>query len=174
MTTRFFGKIHLYFKNLSIDYLEVFKEVRQNARKRPLKASFYGASTLFVLNLFRANEGLRSYTSEVISACNRLGSVTENSRNPLSNEFIQQIGELNCHGVLRQIDLGFSTLIYKADANPDLALFRYHCSHLQPSFIEILTDRVVDLGLLGHWINLELKMKDYDINEEEYKDMFDR
>lgn len=173
MTTRL-GRIQLYFKNIYIDYFEVFKDVRQSARKRPIKASIYGASTLFVLNMFRTNEGLRSYTSEVISACNRLGGVTENCRNPLSNEFIQQIGELNCHGLLRQIDLGFSTLIYKADANPELALYRYNCSHLKPSFIELLKERIVDMGVLGYWLNLELKMKDYDINEEEYENMPER
>jgi hypothetical protein len=173
MATRL-GKIHLYFKNIYIDYFEVFKEVRQNAHRRPLVASLYGASTLFVLNLFRVNEGLKSYTSEVISACNRIGAVTESSRNPLSNQFVQQVGELNCHGLLRQIDLGFSTLIYKADADPELALFRYNCTHLKPSFIELLTERIVDLGVLGHWLNLELKMQDYDINEEEYKDMPDK
>jgi hypothetical protein len=169
-----FERINLYFKNIYLDYFEVFKDIKQSARKRPLRASLYGVSTIFVINLFRANEGLRSYTSEVVSACNRLGAVTENCRNPLSNQFIQQIGELNCHGLLRQIDLGFSTLIYRADSNPELALFRYNCPHLKPSFSELITERLVDLGILGYWLNLGLKMKDYDVNEDEYKGMLNK
>lgn len=167
------NRVNLYFKNIYLDYYEVFKEVQKGARKRPLKASFYGASALFVLNLFRTNEGLRSYHSEVISACNRIGAVTEGSRNPTSFKFVQDIGELNGHGLLRQVDLGFSTLIYKADSRPDVALFRYNCSYLNPSIKEFVQERLVDLGFLGHWLMLEVKMKDYDINESEFQDLGD-
>lgn len=172
--TKFLGRTRIYFKNLYLDYFEVFKEVQQDAKKRPLRASLYGASTLFVLNLFRGNEDLRSYTNEVISACNRLGSVTESCRNPKSNKFINQLGELYCYGLLRQIDLGFSTLIYKADANPEVALFRHNCSYLRPSMREFLTERIVDWGFLGYWLNLELQMHDYDINEQEYAGLPDK
>lgn len=161
-------KMRLYFKNIYLDYFEVFKEVKQGAKKRPLKASMYGTSTLFALNMFRVNEGLNSYKSEVISACNRVGSVTERCRNPRSDQYVQQIGELNSHELLRHVDLGFSTLIYRTDTNPETALYRYNCSHLRPSLKEFITDRVVDLGFLGHWLNLELNMRDYDINEQEY------
>lgn len=165
------NKLKLFVKNIYLDYYEVFKEVQQGARKRPLRASLYGASTLFVLNLFRTNEGLRSYRSEVVSACNRIGSVTENSRNPQSYKFVKTIGELNCHGLLRQVDLGFSTIIYKSNANPENALFRYNCSYLNPSIKEFFQDRIVDLGLLGHWLMLEVNMRDYDINEQEYQNL---
>lgn len=163
------NKLRVYFKNLYIDYAEVFKEARQNARRRPIRASLYGGATIFVLNLFRTNEGLKSYTSEVVSACNRLGSVTEDCRNPKSSKFVEQIGELNCHGLLRQVDLGFSTLVYRSDTNSDTALYRYNCSYLSPSIKEFFQERIVDLSLLGHWLFLELNMKDYDINEDQYQ-----
>lgn len=160
-----------YFRNIYLDYYEVFKEIQKNAKSRPLKATIYGMSTLFVLNLFRTNEGLRSYNSEVISACNRIGSVSENSRNPNSYKFIQQVGKLNGHNQLRQIDLGFSTLVYKTECNPEVALFRYNCKHLQPSIKEFFQDRLIDFSLLGRWLLLEFNMKDYDINEEEYSNL---
>lgn len=162
------NRLNLFFRNIYLDYYEVFKEVQRGAQAKPLKALSYGASTLFVLNLFRTNEGLRSYSSEVVSACNRVASVSENSRNPESFAFVQNIGEWNCHGLLRQIDLGFSTIIYRADSNPEVALFRYQCSYLKPSLKEFLQERLVDLGFLGHWLLLEIKMQNYDINEEEY------
>lgn len=165
------SKLSLYFKNLYLDYYEVFREVRKGARDRPLKATFYGVSTLFVLNSFRTNEGLRSYHSEVTCACNRIANLTENSRNPESLKFVSNVGELKCHGLLRQIDLGFSTIIYRSDSNPETALYRYNCSHLRPSFKEFVQERLVDLGFFGHWLLLELKMKDYDINENEYKNL---
>lgn len=162
-------KINSYFKNIYIDYYEVFKDVKRSAKSRPLKATIYGTSTLFVLNLFRTNEGLRSYHSEVISACNKIGSLTENSRNPISYKFIQEIGELNGTGLLRQVDLGFSTLIYRTDCNSNVALYRYNCPYLNPSIKEFINERLVDLGVLGHWLVLETKMLDYDINDKEYE-----
>lgn len=165
------NRINLYFKNLYLDYSEVFREIHKGARRRPLKASLYGASTLIVLNLFRTNEGLRSYSNEVVSACDRLGAVTDSCRNPISRKFVQDIGELHCHGLLRQVDLGFSTLIYKVDTNPDVALYKYNCKYMRPSIKEFITERLVDFGIQGHWLMLELKMHDYDINETEYDNL---
>ena len=170
---RVINSVKLYFKNVYADYSEVFKELHRDAKRRPLKASFYGASIVFVLNLFRTNEGLKSYASEVVSACNRLGAVSEGMRNPISNGYVQIIGELNGHRQLRQVDLGFSTLIYKTDSNPDVRLYRYTCKHLNPSLKEFFTEKLVDLGILGHWIKLETMMRNYDINEDEYKDLPD-
>lgn len=152
-----------------LDYYEVLKDIQRSAKARPLRATLYGISTLIVLNLFRTNEGLGSYNGEVISACNRVGAVTESSRNPESAKFVQNIGELNCFGLLRQIDLGFSTVIYKADSSPQLALFRYNCPYLKPTIKEFLLNRIVDFGISGHWLMLESKMRDYDVNDEEYQ-----
>lgn len=169
MMTSFINRSKLYFKNIWLDYYEVFKDTHKNARARPLRASAYGLATVFVLNLFRSNEDIRSFNAEVISACDRLGAVVESSRNPISNNFVQDIAELNCHGLLRQIDLGFSTLIYTVDSSPDLAIYKSHCSYLKPTLKEHILEHLVDLGFLGHWVRLEMNMKDYDINNEEYE-----
>lgn len=165
------NKFNLFIKNIYLDYYEVFREIGRSAQKRPLKATFYGSATLFTLNLFRTNEDIRSYNSEIISACNRIGAVSENSRNPRSYSFVQQIGELNGHRQLRQIDLGFSTLIYKAETNTETASYKYNCSYLRPRIQEFICNRLVDLGFLGHWLLLETNMRDYDINESQYEDL---
>jgi len=158
-----------FLRQLFLDYYDVFKDVQKSAKSRPFKATLYGVSVVFVLNLFRTNEGLRSYNADVVSACNRIGAVTENLRNPFSNSYVQTLGELNGHRQLRQIDLGFSTIIYKTESNPEVALFRYNCKYLNPTILEFFTEKIVDLGVLGHWLVLESKMRDYDVNEEEYK-----
>lgn len=155
-------------KNIYLDYYEVFKDVQKSVKAKPVRASLYGTSILLVLNLFRTNQDLRSYNGEIISACNRVGAVIEKSRNPVSNEFVQKVGELNCQGLLRQVDLGFSTLVYRDECRPELALFRYNCSYLKPSILEYLKERIVDFSLLGRWLILEQKMRDYDINDTEY------
>lgn len=166
-----FNRLNLFLKNLYLDYYEVFKDLRRAAKNKPLRASLYGATTLSVLNLFRTNEGLRSYNSEVVSACSRMASVTKSQRNPISLEFVRNVGELNCHDQLRQVDLGFSTLIYKSDSNSDVALYRYNCPYLRPTIKQFFTERLVDFGVLGRWIRLELKMQDYDINPSEYENL---
>lgn len=156
-------QLNRYIKNIWLDYYEVFKDIRKGVRARPLKATTYGLTSLFILNMFRTNEDLRSYRADITSACNRIGSVVDKSRNPISDKFVQNIGELNCNGLLREMDLGFSTLIYRDDKSCDLALYRYNCPYIKLR----LRDRFVDLGILGHWLVLEHKMTDYDINESE-------
>lgn len=157
--------VSLYFKNLYLDYYEVFVDIHKSARKRPFKTSFVVLNAGFALNLFRSNEGLRSYKADIVSACNRLGALVESSRNPESYEFVQRLGELNCEKRLRQIDLGFSTLIYEADTSEDVALYKHNCKYLRPTIKEFVMERIIDWGILGHWLLLERKMKDYDINE---------
>lgn len=165
------NNIKTYFKNLYLDYYDVFKDVHKSAKKRPLRATLYGSSIIFVLNLFRTNEGLASHAGEVVSACNRLGSMVENLRNPISNKYVQTIGELNGHRQLRQIDLGFSTIIYSTGSNPETALYKYNCKYLKPTIEEFFKDRLVDIGFMGHWLFLEYNMRNYDINEEVYKEL---
>lgn len=157
--------ITTYVKNLYLDYYEVLKDVHKSVKKRPLKASLVVAGSAFGFNLFTANEGLRSYNAEIIDACNKVGALVENSRNPESYEFVQKVGELSCEGKLRGLDLGFSTLIYQSNCDTDSALYKYNCKYTRPSLKEFATERIIDWGVLGHWFLLSYKMKDYDINE---------
>lgn len=157
--------ISLYIKNLYLDYYEVFKDVHKSAKRQPLKAGFIALGTAFGFNLFISNEGLRSYNAEIIEACNKVGALVDNSRNPKSYEFVQKLGELKCERRLKGVDLGFSTLIYWSDSDSSTALYKHNCKYTRPSIKEFVTERIIDWGVLGHWFLLEYKMRDYDINE---------
>lgn len=157
--------ISSYLRTLYLDYYEVFRDIHKSAKRRPLKTCIGVVGVGFVLNLFRSNEGIRSYSAEIISASNKMSALVESSRNPESYGFVQKLAELNCQRRLRQIDLGFSTLIYEADISDDLALYKHNCKYLRPTLKEFVTERIIDWGILGHWLQLERKMKDYDINE---------
>lgn len=157
--------------NIYLDYRRVFLEdIVSSVRENPKRSTLYGGCFSCIIYGIYANEDLKSYTADIITACNRLGAVVEHSRNPNSDKFVQCVGELNCHKLLRQINLGFMTLIWQADHNPEVALFR--CTYFRPSILEIVQNRMVDLGILGHWLALESKMKDYDINEDEYSSQY--
>lgn len=167
--SRLFNPVKLFVRNVYLDYKEVFIDIKQKAQQRPWKASAYGASILFMINLFRTNENLKSYQDEVVSATNKLIAVADGSRNRKSNQYIRQVCRLNCEGVLREIDLGFSTIIYKSNASSELGLYRATCKYLEPTLEEFFKERIVDLSILGHWLILELKMTDYDINDDEWQ-----
>ena len=160
--------IKKYFVNLFCEYRDVFKDIHKNALEKPYKASAYGLATLFVCNMFRTNEDLRSYKDELVRASTKIFSLSEQTRNKSSHAYIEKIGQMNVEDTLRQIDLGLATIIYRSDYGSNLGLFRATCKQLQPSVYEIFKDRMVDVGILGQWLLLETKMKDYDINDEEW------
>lgn len=163
------NKIKLYFNNIYLDYKTVFVELQQSARDRPLKASLYGSTILFVINLLRTNEDLRSYEEEIVNAATKLVSVADESRNIVSQEFVDQLTQSRCNGTLRQLDLSLFTLVYSSDFNRDLAIYKAVCPYMKPTLTEFFKERIVDFGILGHWLLLERKMIDYDVNEDEWK-----
>lgn len=166
MASAVINKLNLFFKNIYIDYYEVFKEVQKGARARPLKASVYGGLIGFTISLFALNEDIKSFTSDIVSASNRLALVEASSKNPKSLAHITHLRDLEGHGLLRQVDLGFATLIYKASCHQDSRLYKCNCDYLRPTIKEFATKKFVDLGIMGHWLQLENSMYNYDINEE--------
>lgn len=176
MTTLSFGasirsKFTTFVKNIYTDYYEVLKEVKLDAQKRPAKALVRGSCILYYLNLFRTNEDFKSYSNQVIDAATRISTVSEQSRNPVSSKYISEVTELNSLGHIREINLGFATIIYRHEGNNQLALYRYTCPHLRPSVKEFFSHHIVDVGLAGRWLVLNQKMQNYDINDDDFADM---
>lgn len=76
--------------------------------------------------------------------------------------------KLRNEGRLRHLSVGVFTLVYRSDFDPDAMLYEAQCSSLSVPWRE-LPQRVLDVGFLGRWWILDSKMKDYDVNEEEFK-----
>ena len=86
-------------------------------------------------------------------------------RNRTSEQFIDHIRNLESEGRLGHLSLGLCSVVFSRHINPELC--EYGAVYLGPRWAEYL-DRVVDVGLVGRWWNMEQAMEDYDINEDEW------
>ncbi|NXD89104.1 TIM29 translocase, partial [Halcyon senegalensis] len=58
-------------------------------------------------------------------------------------------------------------VVYEAPHAADAALYPARCRHLRPRWRE-LPGRVLDVGFCGRWWVLGARLRDCDVNEEEF------
>ena len=104
----------------------------------------------------------------MVTARNDLLVVGDNIRNPSSAEFVSFLNQCQGEKTLRRLDLGVISLLLRMDLNPDCAVYINQCDFLKPTYVEQLTERLVDIGIAGRWRILDRKMVDYDVNPDEW------
>ncbi|KAK6274318.1 hypothetical protein J4Q44_G00392810 [Coregonus suidteri] len=162
------SKLGVWFSGMSRDYKEACREIVVGAWERPIKASLYlgllgGAGACIYTNPDDA-----SFETTVLDMANQLGLLTPWIRSGTSDGHVQKLAKLRNEGRLRHLSLGMVSLTYFADYNPDASLYEAQCSKLSVPWRELHT-RVLDVGFAGRWWILDHKMKDYDVNDEEFK-----
>ncbi|NXQ89123.1 TIM29 translocase, partial [Nyctibius grandis] len=60
-----------------------------------------------------------------------------------------------------------AAVVYEAPHPAEAALYRARCRHLEPRWREV-PGRVLDVGFWGWWWVLGLRLRDCDVNEEEF------
>ncbi|NWH82949.1 TIM29 translocase, partial [Piaya cayana] len=60
-----------------------------------------------------------------------------------------------------------AAVVYEAPHAADAALYAAQCRHLRPRWRD-LPSRVLDVGFLGRWWVLAARLRDCDVNEEEF------
>uniref|UniRef100_A0A3Q4GNA1 Translocase of inner mitochondrial membrane 29 n=1 Tax=Neolamprologus brichardi TaxID=32507 RepID=A0A3Q4GNA1_NEOBR len=104
-------------------------------------------------------------TTDVLT---ELGLLSPWIRSGISDVHVQSLVKLRNEGRLRHASLGLLSVVYYADYDPDAMLYEAQCSNLSVPWREI-PQRVLDIGFAGNWWILDSKMKDYDVNEDEFK-----
>uniref|UniRef100_K7F9N3 Translocase of inner mitochondrial membrane 29 n=1 Tax=Pelodiscus sinensis TaxID=13735 RepID=K7F9N3_PELSI len=158
----------LWCRSLLHDYADACRDVALGARERPGKAGLYlsllaGAT---VCSLKVPCEP--SFEASLLEAAGTLLLLSPWVRNGGAEGHVQRLMKLRNQGQLRYQSLVFFSLVYQAPFDAEAALYQAHCKHLQPRWTEF-PGRILDVGFLGRWWVLSLKMKDPDINEEEFK-----
>lgn len=85
------------------------------------------------------------------------------SQNPKSSEYLKMLVRSQNNDTLRVTSLGFFSIMWLDDNAADLSTYGAKCDYLQPEF-ENFHERIIDIGWLDNWWNLEKNLKDYDIN----------
>ncbi|XP_046966448.1 mitochondrial import inner membrane translocase subunit Tim29 [Vanessa cardui] len=152
-----------YWKNLVIDYRQMFQDLRTDIQEDPRKALLWttGIATLYALAENNPSEidfkdNLRRITNNVIL-------VSEDCRNPKAVEHIHYIQRCYNEDVIHYGTLGIVSFMYTSELNDSCDLYKAHCSYLKPSYFSIFS-RIVDVGFMGKWWNTYIKTTNYDVN----------
>ncbi|XP_059414291.1 mitochondrial import inner membrane translocase subunit Tim29-like [Carassius carassius] len=158
----------VWCRSLLSDYKEACREAVLGARERPLKASLYLGLLGGVYACHYTNPDDASFESSLRETSNRLALLSPWIRNGTSDGHIQTLVKLRNEGRLRYASLGIASLTYYTDYDSESSLYEARCSAISVPWAE-LPKRVLDVGFTGRWWVLDHKMKDFDINEEEFK-----
>lgn len=162
------GRAGVWFRSLLTDYKEACREAVVGARDRPLKASVYLGVLGGMYACCYTNPDDSSFETSLLETSNRLALLSPWIRSGTSDGHIQTLVKLRNEGRLRYASLGIASLTYYADYDAESSLYEAQCSAISVPWSE-LHKRVLDVGFVGRWWVLDHKMKDFDINEEEFK-----
>lgn len=155
-------------RSLVSDYKEASREIFVGAYERPFKASLYVALLGGAYTCYYTNPDNTSFQSRILETSNQLALLSPWIRSGTSDGHVQSLAKLRNEGCLRYVSLGFVSLAYEADYDPESSLYEARCSALSVPWAQ-LHERVLDVGFAGRWWVMENKMENYDINEEEFK-----
>ncbi|XP_017580491.2 mitochondrial import inner membrane translocase subunit Tim29 [Pygocentrus nattereri] len=162
------SRVGTWCHSLLGDYKEACREVFVGARERPVKATVYAALVGGMYACYRTNPDDTSFQTDLLETSNKLALLSPWIRSGTSDGHVQNLVKLRNQGRLRHLSLGLASLTYVVDFDHECSLYEAQCSALSVPWAE-LAKRVLDVGFAGRWWVLDHKMKDYDINEEEFK-----
>ncbi|KAK7174676.1 hypothetical protein R3I93_001778 [Phoxinus phoxinus] len=158
----------LWCRSLLSDYKEACREAVLGAREQPLKSSVYLGLLGGMYACYYTNPDDDSFETSLLETSNRLALLSPWTRSGTSDGHVQALMKLRNEGKLRYASLGIASLTYHTDYNSESSLYEAQCSAISVPWTE-LPKRVLDVGFVGRWWVLDHKMKDFDINEEEFK-----
>lgn len=162
------SKAVLWGRGLVSDYKEACREIVVGSWERPVKASVYATLLGGSWACFYTKPDHSSFEATLLECSNMLGLLSPWIRNGTSNGHVQSLVKLHNEGRLHHTSLGVLSLVYHSDYDSDTTLYEAQCSNLSTPWRE-LPQRILDVGFVGRWWVLDSKMKDYDVNEDEFK-----
>lgn len=158
----------LYWKNLYIDYKDVTIDVIKTCKEQPLRASVYTSLLGSSYYLCKHNPDEASFRERLLQDAIKVLQVGEPIRNPISENHLKWLEKCYNEGIIRYINLGIISFIWLDNYEEGCSLYKAVCPYLKPRYVT-LYQRVIDVGILDKWWVLDNKMKDYDINEDEFR-----
>lgn len=158
----------VWCRSLASDYKEACREMVVGAWERPVKASVYASLLGGAWVCFHTKPDQSSFEAALLDRSSQLGLLSPWIRNATCDGHVQSLVKLRNEGRLHHISLGLLSLVYCSDYDPDVKLYESQCSYLSVPWRE-LPQRMLDVGFIGRWWILDSKMKDYDVNDDEFK-----
>ncbi|XP_075433595.1 mitochondrial import inner membrane translocase subunit Tim29 isoform X1 [Ascaphus truei] len=154
-------------KSLLHDYAEACKDIAVGAKERPGKAALY-LSVITGAVLCGSNAPSDdSFHCSMLDAAGTLLLLSPWTRNGKSDRHTQRLIDLDNQGRLHHANLVFLSVMYESPHDPACDVYHARCPHLEPRWVDF-PGRVLDVGFLGRWWVLRSRMKDFDVNDEEF------
>ncbi|XP_004378388.2 mitochondrial import inner membrane translocase subunit Tim29 [Trichechus manatus latirostris] len=161
------ARLGTWSRALLRDYAEACGDAAAAARARPVRAAVYvgllgGAAACCALAPSEA-----AFEEALLDASGTFLLLAPATRNRDSEACLQRLLWLRGRGRLRHRNLGFCSLVYEAPFDAQASLYQARCRYLQPRWADF-PGRILDVGFMGRWWVLEARMRDCDINDEEF------
>ncbi|KAM6218302.1 mitochondrial import inner membrane translocase subunit Tim29 [Rhynchocyon petersi] len=161
------ARLATWSRALLRDYAEACGDAAAAARARPVRAAVYvgllgGAAACCALAPSET-----AFEEALLDASGTLLLLAPATRNRHSEAHLQRLLWLRGRGRLRHQNLGLCSLVYEAPFDAQTSLYQARCSYLQPRWVDF-PGRVLDVGFVGRWWVLGARMRDYDINDDEF------
>lgn len=113
------------------------------------------------------NPAARTYYEAMVKAADDAILVSEANLNPATDNRLCLIRQSYNEGTVCCLSLGLFSLIWLANYHQDCGIYPSQCKYLQPGIINF-HKRIIDVGFLGQWWNIQWYMKDFDVNPNEF------
>jgi hypothetical protein len=161
-------KFFNYWKNVGFDYKEATNDVINGCKNRPLKATFYASIGFSMWYLNRTNPNEHHFNDTLIRVNHELTLVPDSNRNRVSQDHFDKVVKCQNSDTLRFTNLGIATLVWQDNYSSKAGLYTAQCEYLQPTFKEMISERLIDIGIHGKWRKFEEALKEYDVNIDEW------
>lgn len=158
-----------FWKDLLIDYREVINENYDSAQKNPKRTLLVLTTLGFVAYCFKTNPDESSFREQLIAYSNELSLVGQPTQNPVTDNHLLFLESCYNAGLVRRLSFGAFSVIWIDNYNKVLGLYKSNCSYLKPRYVTFY-ERIVDVGFINKWWVISNKMKDYDINPNEWNE----
>jgi len=156
-----------YWRNVYLDYHEVAVDVVSGCKERPFRASIYASILGGTYYCANHNPDEMSYREQYLQNTMKVVPVGDKVRNPITVEHIKFLERCYNENTVRRLNLGILSLIWIDNYDSNCAHYKATCKYLKPQYLKF-HQRIIDVGFLDTWWVSESKMKDYDVNEEEF------
>lgn len=152
-----------YWQHLGIDYKDVFVNVIQQSKEKPILASIYctaGGTLYYCMKNNPSEEDfriqLRNYNADCVM-------VPDSCLNKTSTDYIKFVEQCYNQGIVRYLSLGFISFLWLDNYDQAASLYKAVCGYTDPQYLTF-HERIIDVGFINKWWNLSRKMTDYDVN----------
>lgn len=161
-------KVFDFYETLIDDYYNVAKDVMQDAKDKPVKATLVAGMLATSYAAYRTNPDQRCFADQLVQYVHDMGMVDPPIRHQAAFDHVHQMYRIWNERRMRRLNFIFFSVLWQDDFPPDSGHYLSQCQYLKPRITSFLTERVIDVGAFGRWRFLDHKLADYDVNPDEW------